>query len=399
MTDQLEHDLRTMLGERAATVTADAAAGEQAIARRLSAGDTGVAEVVAHPTERRRRGVWVAAAAAAAILAIVLVQEDDRRPTVHSGGPTPTTPTPGSVAPRYLDLVGVISVYGQPCESGDVAYADGGCIDVAGMQVAGHIVIATARPEIEPDGGWGVRITFDPNDVSLVRSLVLACNAKTVDCPTGEIAVVLDDLGFTILDVGASGLGDDTLFLPGFDEDEARQLALALTASINDPPPGVVVQGQEDFTLGDPGDSAKDVAEQVMSELLADPSVTTGAQDLEGGATAVTMETSTGAEVVATVVFDRAEGAFRVTNIASPGIAGEVTPDGELFVQVGDAGTVRVRGFTEDFGAEVDATPPGGTAVEPGRQGPLPQPPDEYVWLVLRLETQDGRVLWGFSRR
>ena len=153
------------------------------------------------------------------------------------------------------------------------------------------------------------------------------------------------------------------------------------------------------MTSGEPDDAAKDVAERLMNDLLGDQSVTMSVSEPGGSVREVTMETSTGAEVVATVVFDDAAGAFRVTGVASPGLSPEVTPDDELFAELPVGGTLRVRGFTEDFGSEIDATPGDGVALEAGRQGPLAQPPDDHVWLVLRLEADDGQVLWSFSRR
>ena len=90
--------------------------------------------------------------------------------------------------------------------------------------------------------------------------------------------------------------------------DGPHPLVRYLTASIGNPPPDVTVEEPVDHLLGEPGGAAKDVAERVMAELLGDPSITTSATDAGDGVHEVTLETSTGAEVVATVVLDEEAG-------------------------------------------------------------------------------------------
>jgi len=409
MTDQLEHDLRTMLTDRAASITTDHAVGEGAIADRLRAGDHALAEVVPLRSAPARGRVL---AVAAAVLFLVLVVGaglwvrggDDAGPSQ-----SPTTLLPAGHEGSRLTLVGVdevvdCSVFETATEPIYLTLITGECVRI-GSEVRGDLVIGSVRAiPVVPDPGphdlWNVEITFSDAGTSLTRGLAHACSRRDDGCRDGRIVVLIDDRVMEVLrPTDSRFFEDDRLTLSKDDgEIESRTLARDLNASIGNPPPGVIVEEPRDLTVGDADDSPRDVAERVMDELLGDPSVATEAHD-EGSVTILTLETSTGAEVVATVEHDAEAGANRLTRLVSPGITTDLTADGELYAELPDAGTLRVRGFTADQTGEVDATPPGGTDVGAGRVGPLPQPADDYVWLVLRLETADGEVLWSFSRR
>ncbi len=297
------------------------------------------------------------------------------------------------------------SVLNGAAEAVFLVLPSGECVRVGDL-VRGDLVIesATAVPNVadpDPHDLWNVEVAFSDSGSSLTRGLAGRCAQRHQGCEDGRIAVLIDDrLEEVLRPTGASFFEGDRLTLPA-DLPEVMALTLArdLTASVGNPPPDVTVEEPVDLLLGEPGGAAKDVAERVMAELLGDPSITTSATDAGDGVHEVTLETSTGAEVVATVVLDEEHGALRVTNIASPGVAVELTDDDRLFADLPVGGTLRVRGFSEDFTSELDATPSGGVTVEPGRSGPLPQPPADHVWLVLRLETGDGQVLWALSWR
>lgn len=311
---------------------------------------------------------------------------------------TPTTLLPAGALGSQLRLDAVLAITGAPCPDDAAPFADGGCLQLAGSLVPGYLVLDQATAEEQPDGSWAVVLLFDPRSISLVTGLTIECANRTEDCPTGQLALLLDEGAHSAPVIVEPLSGDDPILLGGYNEVEAKTLARDLTASIGVVPDGVEVQPATDYTLGEVGGSAKDAAERLMGELLGDPSVTMGVEDRDG-ATFVSMETSTGTEVEATVVFDIGTQAHRVTGLVSPGVSGLITENGELFAELPEGGRLRVRGFTADFNGEIDATEPGGKRVSSGRSGPLPLPDDEYVWLILRLETDDGRVLWGFSRR
>ena len=118
MTDQLESDLRSLLARHAAAIRPDAAGGEQAVARRLEAGDTAVADVISLDPPRRR--AWLAAAA---VLVVAAVGAGAFAATRGSDsevrtGPV-TTPPAGRVA--ILELRPVMAM--GPCaEMGSSAY-------------------------------------------------------------------------------------------------------------------------------------------------------------------------------------------------------------------------------------------------------------------------------------
>jgi hypothetical protein len=409
MTDPLESDLRAMLQEHAAPIAVDSGRGEVQIEDRLATGGSAVT-IAPPPVARRGPQLWTVRAAAVLLLgALAVAVLASQRGGPSTDNPSATTLLPAGAAGSRLTLAGVgarvdCSVYPTPEQVTVITLPNGECVRIDST-VRGDLVIgsATAEPSVPEPGAhdlWNVRIQFSDNGLSLTRGLAAACFERQARCQDGRIVLLIDDVVADVQESsGALHFTDDALVLPqDVLEIEARTLARDLTASIGNPPPDVIVQGAVDLTLGHPGEAATDVAERVMFELLGDASITTEAQDL-GGATAVTMETSTGATVVAEVVFDQGAQVFRVTSVASPGLVAEVTAEGDLYAELPAAGSLHVRGFTEDFRGERDATPAGGTTVEAGRQGPLPQPPAEYAWLILRLETEDGQVLWAFSRR
>lgn len=266
MTDQLEHDLRTMLQQRAAEVIVEVAQGEVAVAHRLGAADTGMAEVPAVPVGQTRRPVLLLVAAAAVVVVAIAVAL-----AATGGAPTVRTEPAGPSAPG---------------------------------------------PEV-----------------------------------TTTTAV----------------------------------------------PPDTTIPARDPL-LGEEGESAKDVAERVLAEILEDPSVTMAAEDRDD-ATFVTLQTSTGAEVVARVVFDMGPQRFRLTDLASPGMSGLIDQEAGLTVTVPEAGTFRIRSFPEDF--SVRRTPVVDQPVGAGSVGPLLLLLDhpDLTWLSVELTTDDGRVLRLLSRR
>jgi hypothetical protein len=398
MTDQLETDLRALLHDRATTVLPDPATGERAVATRLADGTGAAADVLVVPARRSRRPLLLAAAAVLVTAIGAGLVLADRSPSVQidAAGPeaTGTTLLPTGALGSTVRFDGVVARSSSPCAADEVGDANGGCLRLAGSVVPGHLVLAAADAEEQPDGSWGVRLAFSDSGRSLVGALAASCLARTPECPSGQVVVLLDDVAHSLVPIVGAQQMLDGLVLRGFGEVEARTLARDLTASIGQVPPGVDVEPVGDPLLGDEGDAAKDVAERVLAELLGDPSVTIGAEDRDD-ATFVTLETSTGAEVVARVVFDLGPQRYRLTDVASPGLSGTFAEGRGLTLQVPEAGVLRIHGFSEDFADE--QTSVDGLAVEAGTVGPVIAP--DRPWVSLELTTSDGRVLRVLSRR
>ncbi|MEQ1785930.1 MAG: hypothetical protein ABL966_02665, partial [Acidimicrobiales bacterium] len=119
MTDLLETDLRAVLARHAASVTADAPAGEVAVAARLDAGDAGLAEVMAL-TDRTHRRRWLAAAAAIVLGGVAIgagiagqardrqVDTSEERPDEALRGAFEAEGSPAGVAALYvMDRLGI----------------------------------------------------------------------------------------------------------------------------------------------------------------------------------------------------------------------------------------------------------------------------------------------------
>jgi hypothetical protein len=166
--------------------------------------------------------------------------------------------------------------------------------------------------------------------------------------------------------------------------------ALAPTATTPSAP------STQDPTLGTPAESAKDVVERFAHDVLHEEWVTTAAEERDQ-ATFVTIETAGGAALTARLVFDMDLGAYRLTELASPGLSATET-DGQIFVDLPAAGALTISGFDERLETETPYVTPGAT-VPSGRAGPYTLPHDDTVWVSILVQAADGTALRLITHR
>jgi hypothetical protein len=431
MTDQLEHDLRTMLASRARAVTADPGAGEQVIADRLRAGDDALADVLplaARPSRRR----WMAAAAVAVLVAGVaaLIARDDAKVTLIT--PTDTVEpviftAPGAaedvalayledrldVAAGAIDLrssesIGAADAAGYQWTRTDVdepsggfvglllrdgrwavleAFSDGPSIDAAERDAEGVTVRTTAPTgtyvqlgihrltgeAITSGGCGGEAVGAAPHPPAL-----------PVECDLDEPIVVADDAPLTVR----------------FSVVTQDGVRLTLEEQLLTVAGGQPTTPAEDPTVGRPGEAAKDVAERVALAAFGEEYVTTDVTEVEGDSH-VTMEGPSGV-VVAEVWPDPNGRGWQLVSIISPELAPllegglGLATDGRLSVEV------PVEGILTATGLDAALVPLGETAatrVEPGSAYELAVGPwlEEASWLRVSIVRADGDRLLLFG--
>jgi hypothetical protein len=412
MTDQLESDLRSLLARRAAAIHPDAAGGEQAVARRLEAGDTAVAEVISLEPPRRR--AWLVAAAVLVIAAVgagtfAATRGDD--PDVQTG-PVATAPVGRAAILEFRPVMAM-----GPCaEMGSSAYdvpgAEGTCyalgdvllgnplLRAAGVFASfggiGEAIDGGQTSTSLPEETYGVTLTFTSDGIEQVNALASQCFAREPRCPTGQLAIVVDGEVLSAPTIQQPEFGTDQIDVSGdFTESEAEELAAALqprpgTGTVTTTTaPGPPTAG--DPTVGAALDSPKDVAERVAQQVFGEQYVTMAAQD-DGSLTFVTLEGPRGS-VVAEVVFDEAAGANRLLRMGpadSSEHPGAVTPSGGLSFTPPDSGELSYV----TFDAELEELSSGVVVgVRPGAPTNLGEITVDTRWVAVRLETDDGRVL------
>lgn len=164
------------------------------------------------------------------------------------------------------------------------------------------------------------------------------------------------------------------------------------TTTLAEPDPTTTSVRPEHRFVAEEGETASDLAQRLMSDVLGDPA-TVVSEEADGGETIVTMETASGAPVRATF-FNPGTGT-QLRLLASPGLSAEEANG--LFMEVPEPGAVTVTGY--DF----PLNPPGETMVadlpveQPGRVGPIDIP--ESSWLRLAVATSTGSVLHYLAPR
>jgi hypothetical protein len=163
-----------------------------------------------------------------------------------------------------------------------------------------------------------------------------------------------------------------------------------------DPPPTTAPSTTADPLASDPdfarlysspGESAKDLAERISSDVLGDYAVTFGVDTPSDTVRLVTMESNTGSTIVATISL-QPDGRFRFDGLASPGLS---TTGFSQVVSVPESGVLTIIGY--DGGL----TMPGEVMYD---RLPVTGPGDtdrldlaESSWLRIDLAIPDGRVL------
>ena len=138
------------------------------------------------------------------------------------------------------------------------------------------------------------------------------------------------------------------------------------------------------------------MVERFAHDVLHEEWVTTAAEERDQ-ATFVTIETAGGAALIARLVFDLDPGAYRLTDLASPGLSATET-NGQIFVDLPAAGALTISGFDERLETETAYVTPGAT-VPSGRAGPYTLPDDDTVWVSILVQAPDGTALRLITRR
>lgn len=454
MTDQLDHDLRRLLAERAAAVTPDVARGEAAIATRLAAGDAGLADVVSLTTRSRRRPLTLVAAAVvliATIGAAVALQDRDEavvtsQPEAEEIGSIGFFTAEGSVeevtqqylADRLDVAVADARVTRNPREPGQSAdlvgvaweltswntrdgvsrtvvlrdlagdrwevvesYSDGASIDsmeIDGDQVVVHATgPGTLNLSVHAIDGRDTGVSsssFCGTGAAIGGAPVTTALPSVTECDL-ELDVDLDLLPATVRLIVS---GDDGR--PRMLEERLLADAVEGTGSASGPTTtatATLPQPADDPTIGAPGDAAKDVAERVAREIFGEEYVTVAATD-EGSLTLVTME-GEGGELVAEVAYDADLDRNRLVRIrpaSGSGQIGLVNAAGSLVLEVPAGGTLTYGTLDLALVELMRGELIGG---ESAASAPIEGVADEAVaWIWARLETSDGRVLHWLDR-
>ena len=149
-----------------------------------------------------------------------------------------------------------------------------------------------------------------------------------------------------------------------------------------------------EVVLSEPGESAREVVERVMRVVLDDAAETTGVENTTSRTRTVTLESTTGSVVEASVVIDD-QGRYVFERLATPGfvidtsagVALDVPESGHLTIIEYDAGLQPGETLTDlpdaNEGSRLEITFP---EDDPG-------PGSDSSWLRADLVTEDGRVL------
>jgi hypothetical protein len=416
--DPFESDLRTMLADRAGTVTADTQAGEAAVTARLVAGDTGLAEVVAVPSTRRGPLLLIGAAAVlllvAVLAAVVMASDDDRVRT----GPVATAPPS---RPAVVELRPVLGT-GRCAELGASAvpyyWGDQDCYVLGDALPANDLIeSATVSASVsfngegvpigcEPDcpatttstseESYGVTLMLTEDGIRRYNELASSCYAAAATCPMGHLAIVVDDRVVSTASIVDPSVEVDAIEITGpFTEQEAEELAALLdprgsgqpaatTTTTTDPVSG------DDPTVGGEHDAAKDVAERVALTVFGEAYVTTEANDV-GALTEVVMD-GPGGQVVAEVAYDaelRRERLLRMRPADGPDQVGTMAADGSLTLVAPEAGSLSYAFLDGSLQPRDGAT----SQLAGGASLPVGPLEDDDLWMSVRLVTADGRVL------
>jgi hypothetical protein len=425
--DPFESDLRTMLAERAGTVTADTQTGEAAVTARLVAGDTGLAEVVALPSTRRGPVLLIGAAAVlllvAVLAAVVMASDDDQVRT----GPVATAPPPRAAVVELrpvlrtgpcaeLGASAVPSYWGdQDCYLLGDALPASDLIESAlvstSVSFSGEGVPIGCEPDCPTtttstsEESHGVTLVLTDEGIQRFNELASSCFASTATCPTGQLAILVDGRVVSTPSIVVPSFEEDSIEITGpFTEQEAEELAALLDPSTATSSEGadttIPSDGEEESfrvtaTVGEPGESAKDVAERVALAVFGEPLAALDASE-SGLVTLVTLG-GPGGNAIAEVAFDEAAGGERLVRIAPRRGAstdhGTMT-DGSLSFDVPEPGDLTYALLDLDLQELVRYANPG---VDGGVVGILGPVGEDAAWLSVRLDTPDGRVLLWLS--
>lgn len=140
--------------------------------------------------------------------------------------------------------------------------------------------------------------------------------------------------------------------------------------------------------VGREQESAKDLAERFMAEVLDDPSVAMSATDTDRSTTVVRLETSTGTIVDATVIADPQRQRNVLLELRSPELS---YMQQNRTITIPEAGNLTVIGYDGGFTNSGEVMVAALPVSQAGDVGPLDLV--ESSWLRIDLQTTDGRIL------
>ncbi len=161
-------------------------------------------------------------------------------------------------------------------------------------------------------------------------------------------------------------------------------------ATATDPAAGAV----DGPHIGHEQESAKDLAERFMADVVGDPSVAMSATDTDRRTTVVRLETSTGTVVDATVIADPRRQRLVLEAVRSPGLTFEPS---DRTIAVPGAGSLVVIGYDGGFTGDGEVMVDELTIEQAGTVGPLDLV--ESSWLRVDFRATDGRTLYLIQAR
>ncbi len=136
-----------------------------------------------------------------------------------------TTPTDGSTSGRAaLSLWPILTVMEPAPDLPGFVVDEYGVGFQPGLTSAQPAVVA-AEARRSQIGTWTVEVTIDDGDLEAFRNIVNSCETPSIDCPTGQVLVMIGDQVVWTPSVEARDLGPTFQIGGEFTEAEARRLA------------------------------------------------------------------------------------------------------------------------------------------------------------------------------
>lgn len=158
-----------------------------------------------------------------------LIPDDTGRrttaPEADGGAPSgEASPTDGFYVVEAVDT--------PPCSAPDLRTdrANETCYRLADERRFGTDAVEVAEPGSAPNGLWQVHLTLTDDGLDAFNGIAATCYQRLPDCPTGQVALVVDDTVVTAPVIHEGSYERDAIVVTGdFTRGEARTLADTLT--------------------------------------------------------------------------------------------------------------------------------------------------------------------------
>jgi preprotein translocase subunit SecD len=171
------------------------------------------------------RRLALVAVSLVAVLALAGCSDDTEEPD-----PTTTTAAPESAADFSFRPVLVVRDAAD-CNAGDADHlrdaANESCYEL-GPPPVDPVTFVSARAVIDFEDEWVVApvLTDDDSGIGALNALAEPCFARAADCPTGQVAMVLDGEVLSAPTIQAESFAADQIMISGdYDQQEAEDLA------------------------------------------------------------------------------------------------------------------------------------------------------------------------------